>query len=116
MTTPSLAGRTKRNRRSTTKKGFDPTNSEVLSIALMGTGLLGWLVSEHCNLKGTTLIVGANHARLVKTLETASIDLAEDPQAAAETLMQAPCGPRAAASASAEFEDFIRSLASARRR
>jgi NAD(P)-dependent dehydrogenase (short-subunit alcohol dehydrogenase family) len=80
------------------------------------SGLLGWLVSEHCNLKGTTLIVGANHARLVKTLETASIDLAEDPQAAVETLMQAPCGPRAAASASAEFEDFIRSLASARRR
>ena len=33
----------KRNRRSTTKKGFDPTNSEVLSIALMGTGLLGLL-------------------------------------------------------------------------
>lgn len=78
------------------------------------SGLLGWLVSEHCNIKGTTLVVGANHARLVHTLETASIDLAEDPQAAVETLLQAPCGTPAAASASAEFEDFIRSFAGAK--
>ncbi len=33
----------KRNRRKTGTKGFDPTNTEVLSIALMGTGLLALL-------------------------------------------------------------------------
>ena len=31
---------TKRNRKKTQKKGFDPSNTEVLSIALIGTGLL----------------------------------------------------------------------------
>lgn len=72
-------------------------------------GLVGWLVSEQCELNGETLVAGANHARRVQTLETESIALGEDPQAAIEKLLAMPC-EISPASASAEFEDFIRSL------
>jgi NAD(P)-dependent dehydrogenase (short-subunit alcohol dehydrogenase family) len=71
--------------------------------------LAGWLVSEHSKLNGQTLVAGANHARLVKTLETESISLADNPQAAIERLSAIPC-ETSPTSASAEFEDFLRSL------
>ena len=74
------------------------------------TNLVGWLVSQQCTLRGKTFIAGADHARLVQTLETDSVFLGADPQAAIETLLQSPCSESPPTSASAEFETFIRAL------
>ena len=71
--------------------------------------LVGWLVSEGCELSGTTLITGAGHARLAQSLETESVLLAENPQAAVEKLLDACCEV-APASATEEFETFTRAL------
>ncbi len=71
--------------------------------------VVAWLVSEHCALQGKTLIVGAGHARAVQTLEGETVFLGEDIPAAADRLERASC-TIAPASASAEFEDFRRSL------
>jgi len=74
--------------------------------------LVGLLVSQSCELTGTTLVAGANHVRLARTLETGSVALGEDPQAALDKLLKLPCGESSPASASAEFEDFILALGS----
>jgi NAD(P)-dependent dehydrogenase (short-subunit alcohol dehydrogenase family) len=71
--------------------------------------LVAWLVSEHCNCRGKTLIAGAGHARLVQTLEGESIALGEDIAAAIGKLESVACH-HAPASANAEFEDFRESF------
>lgn len=74
--------------------------------------LVAWLVSEHCRLTGQTIVTGAGHARLVKTLESATIALGEDIPAALEQLLAMPC-EQGQVTAIAEFEAFSRSLVSA---
>ena len=71
--------------------------------------LVGWLVSEPCELTGTTMIAGAGHARLARTLESDTVSLNGDVSAAIRALVDMPCrfAPR---SASGEFEEFKRSL------
>ena len=72
-------------------------------------GLVGWLVSEQCELSGETLIAGAGHARRAQVLESGSVALGENPSAAALSLTGAPCNvPQE--SANSEFADFIQSL------
>lgn len=71
--------------------------------------LAGWLVSDQCKLSGKTFIAGANHVRLVQTLETESVALGEDVQATLEKLTELPC-KLSPISASAQFKDFIHSL------
>jgi hypothetical protein len=74
------------------------------------TNLVGWLVSEQCELRGKTFIAGADHARLAQTLETDSVFLGANPQAAVETLLHSPCSASPPSSAYSEFETFIHAL------
>jgi NAD(P)-dependent dehydrogenase (short-subunit alcohol dehydrogenase family) len=71
--------------------------------------LVGWLVSEHCTLAGKTIVAGAAHARIVQTLESETVVVGEDIPAAVSKLTGLACN-YAPANASAEFEDFRRSL------
>lgn len=74
------------------------------------TKLVGWLVSQQCELRGKTFIAGADHARLAQTLETDSVFLGANPQAAVETLLHSPCSALQPSSAYLEFESFIHAL------
>jgi NAD(P)-dependent dehydrogenase (short-subunit alcohol dehydrogenase family) len=67
--------------------------------------LVGWLVSEKCRLTGKTFLAGAEHARLVATLESDTFSLGGDISTAVSQLVDAPCR-FSPASAIAEFEDF----------
>ena len=71
--------------------------------------LAAWLVSDRCKISGKTLVVGAGHARLAQSLESDTIPLGEDIQAAIERLFKAGCD-NAPASAIEEFEDFSTSV------
>lgn len=72
-------------------------------------GLVAWLVSESCELTGNTIIAGAGHARLARTLESDTVVLGENPIAALEALVASSC-VHAPPTASAEFEAFRCSL------
>jgi len=71
--------------------------------------LVGWLVSEGCQLTGKTFVTGAGHARLVDSLESDTICLEAGVETAIEQLMNKPCSLRPG-SANAEFESFMHSL------
>lgn len=71
--------------------------------------LVGWLVSEQCGLTGKTIISGARHARMAQSLESETMPLGENIQAAVENLLTMPCAKHMS-SAIAEFEEFARSL------
>lgn len=72
--------------------------------------LVGWLVSEQCNITGKTLIVGADHLRIAQTLETETVPLGDDPQQAVESLLGAPFRSTPPDTAIAEFRDFVVSV------
>ncbi len=75
------------------------------SVARLAT----WLVSDQCTLSGATLIAGADHVRLARSLETASLPLADSIPALVDELLNVPCGTTQT-SANAEFEDFVQCL------
>lgn len=68
-----------------------------------------WLVSEQCRLSGATLIAGAGHARLARSMETATLSLGDDPGKAIERLAGMACA-EAPETASGEFAAFMQSL------
>ena len=71
--------------------------------------LVAWLGSERCTVTGKTLIAGAGRARIAQTLESDTVVIGEDITAAISQLTAMACHyPQA--TASAEFEDFRRSL------
>lgn len=92
-----------------TRPWFPEQNVEQFSPDSVAA-LVAWLVSDQCELCGETIIAGANHARLAQTLETDSLILGADPQLALEKLLSLSCKQVPPASASAEFEDFIRAI------
>ena len=74
--------------------------------------LVAWLVSQQCKLTGQTIVTGAGHARLAKTLESETLALGEDIQGAMARLVAMPC-EQAQPTAIAEFQAFASSLGDA---
>ncbi|MCB1853590.1 MAG: SDR family NAD(P)-dependent oxidoreductase [Pseudomonadales bacterium] len=72
--------------------------------------LVAWLVTEHCRLTGQVIIAGAGGFRQVRTLESDTLVIGDDIPDALERLQLLACS-QAPESASAEFENFSRSMA-----
>lgn len=87
-----------------TRAAFPESKVDLFSTDAISP-LVNWLVSQRCTLSGTTIVAGAKHACLVKTLESDTLSLDQNPEQALAQLMTIPCS-YSPASALEEFEHF----------